>query len=371
MDIKILVMTQTYPSEENKYAMNFVHTRNCTYVGNGLDVEVLSFNAKESYEFQGIGVFTEKDIVKRIRMGEKFALIVSHAANVRNHLRFLIQYISKWSRLVLIFHGHEILLKHKYYPHPYSFDRISRSKQLVERLYDQFKVKFFKNFLEKMTKSETRVIKLVFVSKWLRTAGMNCVGMDEKVISPISSIIPNGIYSVFEGYSHRMSSNIQGDFITIRPFDESKYAMDVVYALARDNPAYRFVVFGRGHFFENYPSLDNLIVNNKYLSPEEIIEMLPSFRCALMPTRLDAQGVMACELASTGMPLITSDIDCLGEIFDGFSNVRFINNEKTLFGMNIGPLLEELLVQGPFSINSTYFNSGTAEQEVQLFRSLL
>ena len=34
-----------------------------------------------------------------------------------------------------------------------------------------------------------------------------------------------------------------------------------------------------------------------------------------MPTRADAQGVMACEMATFGIPLITSNIDVCKEVF--------------------------------------------------------
>ena len=42
--------------------------------------------------------------------------------------------------------------------------------------------------------------------------------------------------------------------------------------------------------------------------------------------RADAQGVMACEMATFGIPLITSNIDVCKEVFEGFENVAFIDN---------------------------------------------
>ena len=45
-----------------------------------------------------------------------------------------------------------------------------------------------------------------------------------------------------------------------------------------------------------------------------------------MHTRTDAQGVMMCEMATFGMPLITSDISVCHEVFDGFNGVGFISN---------------------------------------------
>ena len=49
-----------------------------------------------------------------------------------------------------------------------------------------------------------------------------------------------------------------------------------------------------------------------------------------MPTRRDSQGVMACELATYGIPLITSKLDVCFEIFDTFENVFFADNSKIM-----------------------------------------
>lgn len=46
-----------------------------------------------------------------------------------------------------------------------------------------------------------------------------------------------------------------------------------------------------------------------------------------MPTRTDAQGLMMCEMAAFGIPVITSDIPVCHEVFDGAENVYFIRNE--------------------------------------------
>lgn len=49
---------------------------------------------------------------------------------------------------------------------------------------------------------------------------------------------------------------------------------------------------------------------------------------ALLPTREDTQGLMACEFATYGMPLITSDIDVCKEVFDSCERVCLIDNHN-------------------------------------------
>ena len=64
------------------------------------------------------------------------------------------------------------------------------------------------------------------------------------------------------------------------------------------------------------------------MNHDEIVEMLNLSRYALMPTRTDAQGLMMCEMAAFGIPVITSDIPVCHEVFDGFKNVFFISNDE-------------------------------------------
>lgn len=63
------------------------------------------------------------------------------------------------------------------------------------------------------------------------------------------------------------------------------------------------------------------------MNHNEIIELLQKSRFALMPTRTDAQGLMMCEMAAFGIPLITSNIPVCHEVFEDFSNAYFIDNE--------------------------------------------
>lgn len=92
-------------------------------------------------------------------------------------------------------------------------------------------------------------------------------------------------------------------------------------------------------------------------------------KCALMLTRTDAQGVMACEIASTGMPLITSDIPVCHEVFEGFDNVGFLKND--LYNENLDIIFHKLTDNVPYKKNKKYFNSYTSAQEIEIFRELI
>ena len=48
-DAKILVVTQSYPTEDGNVQSMYVHTRNMWYVFNGLNITVINFNADRNY----------------------------------------------------------------------------------------------------------------------------------------------------------------------------------------------------------------------------------------------------------------------------------------------------------------------------------
>ena len=87
-----------------------------------------------------------------------------------------------------------------------------------------------------------------------------------------------------------------------------------------------------------------------------------------MPTRLDAQGVMACELASFGMPLITSDIGICRDVFSSFKNVRYIKNNHSY--CNLDKMIDLLSSSLPYEKNETYYAINTIEKELRLIDGL-
>ena len=86
-----------------------------------------------------------------------------------------------------------------------------------------------------------------------------------------------------------------------------------------------------------------------------------------MPTRYDAQGLMACELAGFGMPLITSDIPVCPEIFSGMENVAFISN--TDFNADLSGIINQL-ESVSCQRDERFFGKNTVMKEVELIKSL-
>jgi hypothetical protein len=321
--MKILILTENYPSYNDNYGDWFVHTRCLQYLKEGVHIDVVSFQAAKNYTFEGVSVFQSSDYLK---LNKKNNLVVSHAPNIKHHIKFLLK-LKKDVPLVFFFHGHEIMKTTKYYPSPYSFNKKFNIRWILHRLYDPIKLLILKNYI--FSSFKTRGVKLIFVSKWMQDVAIKCLSLNnqqENIFLEKSVIIPNGVNSIFLSKDFNFNSDKKADFITIRPFDNPKYAMDIVYNIAKNYSNYTFHVYGKGDFFNFHPKLSNLTVFEHYIQQKEIPEILNQYKYALMPTRLDAQGVMMCEIATYKMPLITSDIFICKEMLKGFSNVGFIPN---------------------------------------------
>lgn len=218
-------------------------------------------------------------------------------------------------------------------------------------------------------KSLAKKTEFIFVSNWMYDMFIKFVKIEPEIIEDRKHIIYNCVGLDFEKTNYDMNTTKRYDFITIRSnLDGSKYGIDIVTNIAKNNPKYKFCVIGRGAFYEYYEKPSNLEWLDKNLNHSEIIEYLNSAKYALLPTRTDAQGVMACEIATFGMPLITSDIDVCTEVFEGFKNVAFIDNEDK--EIDIEPVINSLNKIEVQEKNETFFSKNTVSKEIRLFNVL-
>lgn len=326
--MKILVLVQGYPSEQEKYNMSFVHTRILAYRKKNLEVTVVSFSAPASYIYENVQVLSYNDYLKENIF---YDLIISHAPNIRNHLRFFLRHHKGYGKALLFIHGHEVMVTSKYYPsaikeYAYVYKNKRVIVELLIRFYDEIKVKILSYFINSLINKNK--IHIVFVSLWMKKVFLENVKIEKKNIDKISYIIHNPVHDAFIMHTYEQSAELYGDFITIRPLDNPKYGIDLVVKIAKLYSEYTFHIYGKGDYdlHNNIPG--NIKIFKYFLNQEQIKDMLNHYRCALMPTRLDAQGVMMCEMATFGIPLITSDLSICREMLEGYNNVYFFNNDN-------------------------------------------
>lgn len=313
--MKILVLAQDYPSIEHPYAMAYVHSRNIEYVKLGYEVKVINFSVTNSYIFENISVYPFSD-----DLVNQADIILSHAPNIRNHFKVLKKLEKK--KICFFFHGHEVLHKYGDYPPAYPWKKESYAKKLTLHLYDILKIKLVGHYMQKLALKNN--LSTIFVSSWMKEQFIKNVKLDPEILGK-TAVISNACNSIFLKSQYNFDQkNKLADYITIRPLDDSKYAIDLVLNFAKNNPDKYFHIYGKGNYFNFNEKPKNVEVFNQFIQQKDIPELLDKYSFAIMPTRYDAQGVMVCEMATYGIPLITTDFSVCLEMLSSFSNVYFL-----------------------------------------------
>lgn len=354
---RVLVLVEQYPNNEGRLGSYFVHTRDLYYKDKNIDVTVVDYAASENYTIDGIKVIRPIEYEKY--RGDWEVLIV-HAANLRNHYRFLRKYGDDFKRIIFFFHGHEVMRLYSDYSKPYPYVHPKLLRRLFQDVYDSTKLlvwhHYFKKYLSKL--------EFVFVSMWMKEVFMKNVRLSGASFESKSHIIYNSVGEEFIKNSYDENLEKKYDYISIRSnIDGSKYCVDVINELALNTPGASFLLIGKGDYFEHYKKAPNLVFQQKNLTHSEIIEVLNCSKFALMPTRTDAQGLMMCEMAAFGIPVITSNIPVCHEVFDDHDNVFFIDNDDSKQSLekysHIKPHVHK---------DKRYYPEATIEKEIELIR---
>ena len=362
--MNFLVLVANYPDLNGNFSLAYVRTRCVYYKSQGVDIDVLNFACKEDYEIDGIKVYSLSSY-KKLAQKKHYDLVLSHASNIRNHYIFLMKYGKYFSKIVFFYHGHEVLKINKVYSKPYPFMTQNKVRIIARNTYDEFKFWIWRNYIRKNYKK----LYHIFVSHWMKDNFMQWVSPRPQDIEGRCFITYNSVGKIFEEETYNDSKEKDFDFITIRSYlDNSKYAIDIVNNLARQNPQKKFIIIGKGNFFNHYARASNVTWINQVISHSQMVDYINSAKCALMPTRTDAQGVMMCEMATFGIPLITSDIPVCHEVFKEWEGIGFISNEHyteddiTLIYQNIKNLAHK---------DKRYFYSVAMGKELGILKNIV
>lgn len=355
---RVLVLVTDYPGQGRKESHRFVHVRDLHYQDDGIDVTVLNFAAQEDYVYEGIRVICLGSYEKA---PQSYDVLIAHQPNLRNHYRFLKKYGDRAPRHLLFFHGHEVRRFRQAYPKPYPYAAGSRLKVMARDGYDLLKLAVWRRYIPR-TLSKTE---LVFVSRSMLEEFLRYTKLELETLEGRYHIIANCVGKPFEEGVYDPAGEKTFDMVTIRSdLDNSTYCMDVICRLAAQTPSARFLVVGKGKYFLHHEKPANLVWEDRTLDHGQIIQTLQKARCALMPTRADSQGLMTCEMATFGIPVITSDIPVCHEILDDFGNVAMISNQD--FRGDLMTILEPLERRLPVAKTDAYFRANTTAREVAL-----
>lgn len=314
---KILLITPSYPSPDNLYACGFVHARVKEYIKQGLEVEVACvyyYNSMLHYEIEGVSVYrTGYEQLRSILMGRKYDTILIHFLD-EEYSRYLDTSYIKDTPIFIWNHGADILYWN----------------------YKQFETLYFTNEYE-LPKYQKKAYKKrdTYIQKFANRSDMHWIFVSEsekKEAEAIhnltfknSIVIPNIISDMFS-YQEKDVELRKKIFMTRRFDNTKKYAIDIVILtileLARREcfEDLEFYLCGEGNYhdelIEPVKKFKNVHIVNNFLTHEQIKEYHDQCGIGLFPTRQDTQGVSALEAASSGLAVITSDLEVIHEYFD-------------------------------------------------------
>ena len=315
---KILLITPSYPSPDNQYACGFVHSRVKEYINQNLEVEVANVYDHESmshYIFDGVDVYkTGYGQLRSILMGKKYDAILVHFFDEK-YAKYLTTSYIKDTPIILWNHGADILYwNYRDFYTPYFTDEYNLPKEL-ENSY-----KKRDEYVKKLSNNDN--VHWVFVSNDEKQLAEDM----HKIKFKNSIVIPNIINSDLFSYTPKDDS-LRKNIFLLRRFDNTKkYAIDIavltILELSRREifNDLNFYICGEGEIHsklvEPLRKFSNVHIINNFLSHKQIKEYHDKTGIALFPTRQDTQGVSALEAASSGLAVITSDLEVIHEYFD-------------------------------------------------------
>ncbi|MFT3709451.1 MAG: glycosyltransferase [Archangium sp.] len=312
-----LIITPTYPSSNHLYLSGFVHSRVQGYRRRGLKPVLLcifnSYGYETAYDFEGVRVlrgdlnamlFTlNKHRFSKIGIhffDEHYALALDRAVGNRD------------AELLLWCHGPETL----FYDLPAVNGRyFTKPEQPSAETQERFRT------LHRVMRSydARRNVRWVFVSEWMRSRSRELLGLKFER----SEVIPNTIDTELFLPVERSPEDRLRVLMIRRYDDERKYAVDLavqaIVELSR-RPIFRsmrFTIVGDGPahetLFAPISQFSNVTFLKRFASHDEIAALHRTHGLGLFPTRYDSQGVSACEAASSGVVVVSSDCSAISE----------------------------------------------------------
>lgn len=311
----ILIITPSYPTEENKYFGGFVHSRVKAYKEAGIKFDLVCAHAYKNtctYSYEGIDVTrTSFNGLRNILTSKKYKTILLHFFD-NNYAKVLDACDLSSSNLYFWIHGPETL----YWDWSKMTDEYFKMETPLSSEYIEL---FERNDCLINRYNDYDNVHWVFVSNWIKDRSEELIGIKFKNFF----VIPNFIDEKVFDYNEK-SADLRKKIFFVRRFENiSKYAIDVnvrtILELSRRDffEDLEFNIYGTG---ENYDTLvapikdfPNVHLYQRFLSHEQISEIHKKNGIGLFATRYDAQGVSMCEAAMSGLAIVSSDNDAIAE----------------------------------------------------------
>lgn len=297
--MNIAILTELYPEEGNLYSGMYIHTRISEYQKNGNNCIVFrSANCQNrEYIFEGIKVYLgNKDYILSKIKNYSPDIFCLHAPNPGEKL-FIIKNFPNAKTLCWI-HGLDTMSGA--FSYQYTGNFLLHPFRFILRAYEDIrKIITWHLFIDRMNP------RMIFVSEWMKRTAQNF--LFKKINN--STIIPNPIDE--DIFKFKQRDGIIKKIICVRPHDKRKGSDIAVKAFK--NSKYTLDFYGKGELLKKNKELakkinSNVIFYEKWFASHDLNSLLNNYDLAVMPTRMDAQGVSVCEMNMNGLVVITSDL---------------------------------------------------------------
>lgn len=319
--IRHLVLANEYPRQGREYGNGFVHQRVKRYLEAGVAVDIVCAGysvEQDLYEYDGVRVLTgHGEEISEILSRQVYTSVSVHFLN-RRIWDALEPYLEKLDVHVFL-HGYES----SRWVRQLSNYRTGRD---LERAIDRSIT--LQQFWHEVVHHPYQPESYIFVSDWWRRA----VYDDTRLTFPSNRvhIIHNYINTELFEYIPKADEQ-RFNILWVRSASNRKYGNDiairVIEQLARSSywDRCKITIIGDGHYFPEFErrlgKFDNVHIEQRFVSQEEIAALHKTHGIFLVPSRLDSQGVSRDEAMSSGLVPATNLVTAIPEFVDSESGI--------------------------------------------------
>jgi glycosyltransferase involved in cell wall biosynthesis len=312
----VLLLTNHYPSYGDLYRNGFVHSRIKAYREHGASVDVFRLRKDQPiswHEFQDIDVTTgSQQALRRMLASGRYRHVLVHFLDA-DVWEVLQDFIDKIKVTVWV-HGADI---QPWYRRKFNLETPEQEDAAKEA--SEKRMNFWRSILNPMAKN----LHIVFVSKTFSEEVMQDLGF--RLPHEQFSIIHNPVDTDLFNYVEKDPEQ-RKKILSIRPYSSKVYANDLTVKCIQElskEPFFselEFRIIGDGILFDETVKplelFDNVIVEKRFLTQNEISILHKQYGVFLCPSRYDTQGVSRDEAMSSGLVPVTNHVGSIAEFVD-------------------------------------------------------
>lgn len=336
-----LVLTNHYPSYDDLYRNGFVHSRVLAYRDRGVRVDIFRLRTDEAlsyHEYQDVDCITgsSEALHKLLAQGAYKSVLVHFLdADMWDVLRHYVDRI----KVVVWVHGSEVQPWHR---RDYNFT--SEQERDAAKAQSEVRMRFWRELFADLPDG----LRFVFVSRYFAEEVMEDVGI--RLPESSYEVIHNPIDTDCFAY-HAKPAEQRMRILSIRPYASRKYANDLsvgaILELSK-KPYFKdleFRMIGDGKLFdetlEPIKGFENVVIERRFLSHNEIGALHKDYGIFLCPTRMDAQGVSRDEAMSSGLVPVTNGVTAIPEFVDSSCGILAGPDDAEGMANGIAMLIEQ------------------------------